>query len=276
MLFVRDFLADQRVLRSPSGPESPVVSVILPTWRRHADGLLARAVGSVLSQSFRDLELIVVDDGSTDGSRDFLLARQAEDPRLVYVRHDLNSGLPALRVNEGIELARGRYIAFQLDGDEWLEGGLAALLERARELTGPAVVFGQTELALPDGGTRVLPGVDVNLITLSYENRIANNSVLIPRELLDLCGLYDCHVGMRRFCDWDLWIRLARRAPFAAVDRRVSRAAVAADPGSIGDPVPSDHPLFRYLQAIPRDHLLRAWGDGGTGRSTPSGWARWR
>lgn len=263
MLFVRDFLADQRILRRPEAPENPTVSVVLPTWRRHAGGLLARAVESVLSQSFQDLELIVVDDGSTDGSRDFLLALQAEDPRLVYVRHDLNCGLPALRVNEGIELARGPYIAFQFDDDEWLEGGLEALVKRARELTGPAVVFGQAELALPDGGTQVLPGVEVNLITLSYQNRIANNSVLIPRELLDLCGLYDCHVGMRRFCDWDLWIRLARRAPFAAVDRRVSRANAATDAGSIGVSVPADHPLFRYLQAIPRDHLLRlaSWRD---------------
>lgn len=263
MLFARDFLADQRVFRRPGAPERPSVSVVLPTYRRCAGGLLGRAVESVLSQSFQDLELIVVDDGSTDGSRDFLLARQAEDPRLVYVRHDVNCGLPALRVNEGIELARGRFLAFQFDDDEWLEGGLEGLVERARELAEPAVVFGQAELVPPEGGTRVLPGVDVNLLTLSYENRIANNSVLLPRELLELCGLYDCHVGMRRFCDWDLWIRLARRASFQAVDRRVSRANVAADAGSIGVSVPADHPLFRYLQAIPRDHLLRpaSWRD---------------
>jgi glycosyltransferase involved in cell wall biosynthesis len=263
MLFARDFLADQRVFRRPGAPERPTVSVVLPTWRRHAGGLLARAVGSVLSQSFQDLELIVVDDGSTDGSRDFLLARQAEDPRLVYVRHDLNCGLPALRVNEGIELARGRYIAFQFDDDEWVQGALEGLVERAESCAEPAVVFGRAELAMPDGEIRTLPDVEVNLLTLSYQNRIANNSVLLPRGLLDLCGLYDCHVGMRRFCDWDLWFRLARRAPFVAADRLVGRAYVAADAGSIGASVPADVPLFRYLNAIPRDHLLRppSWRD---------------
>ncbi|MEA2604229.1 MAG: hypothetical protein QOF89_5221 [Acidobacteriota bacterium] len=262
MLFARDFLADQRVFRAAAAPESPAVSVVLPTWRRHQGGLLRRAVESVLAQSFGDLELIAVDDGSTDGSHEYLLAVQAADPRLVYVRHELNSGLPALRVNEGIELARGRFIAFQFDDDEWLEGALAALVERAWSLAEPAVVFGSAVLVMPGGEEQVLPnipnvpGIEVNLLTLSYQNRIANNSVLIPRELLDLCGLYDCHVGMRRFCDWDLWIRLARRAPFVPVERRVSRAHVATDSGSIGASVLSDLPLFRYLNAIPRDPLL--------------------
>ena len=106
MLFVRDFLTDQRVFRASGAPERPAVSVILPTWRRCAGGLLQRAVGSVLSQGLGDLELIVVDDGSTDGTADLLAEIQAADARLVHVRHELNCGLPALRVNEGIELAR--------------------------------------------------------------------------------------------------------------------------------------------------------------------------
>ena len=256
MLFVRDFLADQRVFRAAGAPESPAVSVVLPTWRRHQGGLLRRAVESVLGQSFGDLELIAVDDGSTDGTRDFLLATQAADPRLVYVRHELNSGLPALRVNEGIELARGRYLAFQFDDDEWLDGALEALVERARSLAEPAVVFGSAVLSTRGGEELVLPDVEVNLLTLSYQNRIANNSVMVPRALLDLCGLYDCHVGMRRFCDWDLWLRIARRAQLVHVDQRVSRANVAEDSNSIGASVPADLPLFRYLNATPRDHLL--------------------
>src|ERR1700712_2432173 len=117
MLLVRDLLADQRVFRPSGAPEAPEVSVVLPTFHRNASGLLRRALESVLSQSFADFELIVVDDGSTDGSRELILAAQAADPRIVYVRHGLNCGLPALRVNEGIELARGRHVAFQFDDD---------------------------------------------------------------------------------------------------------------------------------------------------------------
>ena len=256
MLFVRDFLADQRVFRAPAAPDHPTVSVILPTWRRCEGGFLRRAVESVLTQSFGDLELIVVDDGSTDGSRDLLLGVQAADPRLVHVRHEINSGLPALRVNEGIELARGRYLAFQFDDDEWLEGALEALVEGAERCPEPSLVFGSAVLAIPDREEQILPNVEVNLLTLSYQNRIANNSVLLPRPLLDRYGLYDPHLGMRRLCDWDLWLRLVRHAPCVALDRRVSRVNVAADPESIGSSAPADVPLFRYLNAIPRDHLL--------------------
>src|SRR3954454_7497887 len=256
MLFARDFLADQRVFRAPGAPERPAVSVVLPTWRRRAGGLLQRAIASVLSQGFGDLELIVVDDGSTDGTADLLAEMQAADPRLVHVRHELNCGLPALRVNEGIELARGRFVAFQFDDDEWLEGALEALVAGAREAAEPALVCGGSPVGGPRDEERELPGIEVTLLTLSFQNRIANNAALLPRASFEICGLYDPHVGMRRFCDWDLWIRCAHRLPIVTVDRRVSKAYVAADDGAIGVTVPADQPLFRYLSAIPRDPLL--------------------
>ncbi len=246
MLFVRDFLADQRVCRAPGAPERPAVSVVLPA-RRRAESL-RDAVESVLAQSYGDLELIVVDDGSTGGSRDLLAETQAADPRLVHVRHELDCGLPALRANEGIELARGRWIAFQSDDGEWLAGALEALVAAARESAEPAVVFGSSLLVGPGDEERVLPDAEVNLLTLSYQNRIAGNAVLLPRAAFELCGLYDPHVGMRRFHDWDLWLRCSQRLPFVAVERRVSRRRAA--------PEPADAPLFRYLSAIPRDRLL--------------------
>jgi glycosyltransferase involved in cell wall biosynthesis len=259
MLFVRDLLADQQVFRRAAAPAAPEVSIVLPTYHRNAGGGLRRALESVLSQSFTDLELIVVDDGSTDGSRDLVLAVQAADPRVVYVRHDLNCGLPALRVNEGIELARGRFVAFQFDDDEWLEGALEALVERARSTDagdGPAVVFGAARLESASGWSRELPDAPVHLLTLSFENRLANNAVLVPRELFDRHGMYDPHVGMRRLCDWDLWLRLTRHAPFLGIERRVSTVTVASDAVSLGVTVPFELPLFRLLQSIPRDALL--------------------
>jgi len=106
MIRAGDFLGDQSVRRREGAPESPAVSVILPTYRRREGSLLERAIRSVLGQTFGDLELIVVVDGSNDGS-DLIRSLQTEDPRLVHVRHEANCGLPALRVDEGIELARG-------------------------------------------------------------------------------------------------------------------------------------------------------------------------
>src|SRR5437660_7446313 len=194
MLRVQDYLKDQHVFRSDSAPLSPAVSVVLPTYARFASGRLARAITSVLSQSFTDLELIIVDDGSTDGTREFIQQRLAVDPRVVHVRHELNSGLPAVRANEGIELARGRYLAFQFDDDTWRPGGLAALVEAVQRQPGPAVVVGRCLAKTPHKSLNV-PDGPIDLPHLFKGNSIANNSVIFPRSLIESCGMLDCHIA---------------------------------------------------------------------------------
>ena len=91
---------------------SPKVSVIIPVYNREA--YLGPAIESVLAQTFADFEVVVVDDGSTDRSRD--VARTYRDARVRLLCHDRNMGLPTTR-NAGIDAARGRYIAF-LDSDD--------------------------------------------------------------------------------------------------------------------------------------------------------------
>ena len=93
----------------------PVVSVICPVY--NAEKYLARAVKSVLAQSFEDFELILVDDGSTDGSGELCAAFAAEDKR-VRVIHQANGGVSRAR-NAGIDSARGEYIAF-IDSDDYV------------------------------------------------------------------------------------------------------------------------------------------------------------
>ena len=89
------------------------VSVIVPV--RNAEDSLHRCVQSVLNQTYSDFELIIIDDGSTDGTA--LIAREFNDPRIVWVTNTTNVGIvPTL--NRGIKLARGRYIA-RLDSDDW-------------------------------------------------------------------------------------------------------------------------------------------------------------
>ncbi len=263
MVYVRDYLGDQQVIRPERALAQPTVSVVLPTWRRYATGRLQRALDTVLDQSFRDLELIVVDDGSTDGTWDYLRERQARDPRIVLIRHERNSGLPAIRVNEGIELSRGRYIAFQGDDDEWLEGALEMLVARAKGLSEPAVVCGEALLVFTDGREDRCPGVPLDVRYLFRQNRIANTSVLVPRSALERFGLYDCHIAMRRVCDWDLWLRLVRHVPFVAVGGLVARVNVGSDANSLGLTTPYDIPLVRFLMALPRNELLslERWRD---------------
>jgi glycosyltransferase involved in cell wall biosynthesis len=256
---VETFLTDQQVARSPRAPARPLISVVLPTYARGRDGLLERAIRSVLSQEFEDLELIVVDDGSKDGSERLIKAAADCDPRLVHVRHERNSGLPALRVNEGIELARGEYLAFQFDDDAWQPRALASLLEAAKRQKEPSVIVGRSRLTAPNGEW-TLPLVDLTLVTLYEQNRLANNSVLFPRQLVERHGMFDCHIGMRRLCDWDLWLRLLRHIPFVVIDEVISEV-VEGNPGAIGKTVPWDLSLFRFLHGISRNERL-----------TPSRW----
>ena len=96
------------------------VSAIITTHNR-AD-LLLRAVESVLSQTFTDYEVIVVDDGSTDHTQKVMATQR--DPRIRYLRHETAVGPCAAR-NTGIDNARGEYVAFLDDDDEWLPGKLA-------------------------------------------------------------------------------------------------------------------------------------------------------
>ena len=106
---------------------TPLVSVVLPTYNRA--NLLERSIGSVLRQSVSDLELLVVDDGSDDDTRDVVAAM--DDGRIRYLRRE-NGGVAAAR-NTGIWAARGRYLAFQDSDDEWLLGKL----ERQLATLGP-------------------------------------------------------------------------------------------------------------------------------------------
>src|SRR5262249_54050433 len=103
---------------------SPLVSVVLTTFNRAT--LLPRAIDSVLGQTFDSFELIVVDDGSTDGTGGVLAG--CTDPRVSVVRHRENQGLSEAR-NTGSRKARGTFVCFHDDDDEWMKDKLAVQLE---------------------------------------------------------------------------------------------------------------------------------------------------
>lgn len=261
MILIRDFLADQKILISPDANPSPTVSVVLPTYRRFKEGFLERSIKSVLAQKFEDFELLVIDDGSTDGSYDLVENFRARDPRVIHVRHEQNSGIHTVRLNEGIDLARGKYIAFQFDDDLWRENALQDLVGEIQRHAEPVLVLGR---ALFHGklGQGILPRQPVDIVSLYEINRFANNSVLFPRSLVETYGMYDPHIGMRRLCDWDLWLRLIKHIPFITLDEVISEV-FEGNVGAIGVTVPWDMALFRYLHSIPRDHLLtpEQWQD---------------
>lgn len=102
-------------------PHRPLVSVIMASY--NTASYLHEAIGSVISQTFQDWELIIIDDCSTDDSHRVALDYAAEDSRIQPLKLGTNSG-PAVARNEGIRVARGRYIAFLDSDDVWLQNKL--------------------------------------------------------------------------------------------------------------------------------------------------------
>jgi len=107
----------------------PVVSVIIPTYNRV--NTIQRAINSVLKQTYKNFELIIVDDGSTDNTENVIL--RENDDRIVFLKHDTNKGGSAAR-NTGISHAKGKYIAFLDSDDEWCPEKLKKQVEALDKL----------------------------------------------------------------------------------------------------------------------------------------------
>lgn len=124
----------------------PEISVIIPSYNRAP--LLGRAIASVQAQDFKDMEILIVDDGSKDNTLDVVADLQRDDPRIRLVQHSKNRGEAAAR-NTGLREASGRFIAFLDSDDSWMEGILhrqhAALEEAGAGVA--AVVTGYIAVA---------------------------------------------------------------------------------------------------------------------------------
>ena len=110
--------------------EKPLVSVIIPTYNRA--NLIGRAIQSVLDQTYRNIEIIVVDDASNDNTEE--IVTKFRNKNVVYIRHDRNKGGGAAR-NAGIIASSGQYIAFLDDDDEWLNDKLEKQVQTIKTLS---------------------------------------------------------------------------------------------------------------------------------------------
>ncbi len=129
------------------GINNPKISVIIPVY--NVEKYLERCIESVISQTLRDIEIIIINDGSTDNSYSIINKFAEVDDRIRVFSHD-NIGLGPTR-NRGIEVATGEYLAF-VDSDDWLvKGGLELLYKRAIE-TNADIVEGETSIFFEDTG----------------------------------------------------------------------------------------------------------------------------
>lgn len=200
------------------GSDSPVdVSIVIPAYNQGR--FLGQAIESALGQQLTSIEVIVIDDGSTDETP--TVAASFDDQRLRYVRQD-NQGLSGAR-NTGLAHARAERVAF-LDADDRLQpSGLVTLLARLESDGDADMVVGAVERIDASGqrlGSVLGPPGSLTLADLVLGNRFAPSGVLVRKAWIDRARGFDRSLNACE--DWDLWLRLLR----LGCRLRVTRAVV--------------------------------------------------
>ena len=194
----------------------PRVSIIIPTYNRA--NFLGEALSSALGQDYQDLEVIVIDDGSTDETKKVLAT--FKDQRLICV-HQENAGRSPTR-NRAIAMARGEYITF-LDSDDYYlpskVGTQVAFLD-ANPQFGMAYMSGfcvdDDRCAIDFTYRASLTGRLYPQVAFFRPHTITLPNVMVRREILEQVGGFD--EAMQRFEDTDLWRRISKMTPIAGID----------------------------------------------------------
>ena len=193
--------------------DAAIVSVVIPTFNHAA--FLPAAIKSALDQDFADLEIIVVDDGSTDETR--AIAAGYGD-RVQYLWQE-NAGLSAAR-NAGIRAARGQFVALLDADDVWLPDFLSTVMGRWRDDPGLGAVYtgfysiDQEGHRLPQVSTSTVPAEELYDRLLDGEFFVPS-AVVTRRDCFDRVGFFD--EALRGSEDWDMWLRVSREYRMAGL-----------------------------------------------------------
>jgi glycosyltransferase involved in cell wall biosynthesis len=213
--------------------ENPLVSVVLPTHNR--DHIIEISVRSVLAQTYKNLEVIIIDDASTDRTQDII--RDINDKRLKYVQLRDNIGASAAR-NKGIDLASGEFIAFQDSDVIWLptkiENQIRTYHDLERTYDNVQGCFCRLVKIKTGNLSSVIP-TEKNLRNLRSDyhrlllqhNIVDTPTLIVKRELLHSLGGFDTTLSTDE--DWDLALRLTKKHRIAFTDEILVVSTTSSD-----------------------------------------------
>lgn len=190
-----------------------MISIIIPTYNR--EKTIYRSVMSVLNQTYKDLEVVIIDDCSSDRTEEMIKALQKKDNRIRYYRLDKNSGACAAR-NIGIDLAKGEYIAFQDSDDEWLPQKLEVQMKKM--LSNKACISFCKFKRFSSKGIEIFPNLTEGFISrrdLLRESIISTQTILGKKECFENIRF---DPQMPRMQDYDIVIRLSEKYHFYFID----------------------------------------------------------
>jgi glycosyltransferase involved in cell wall biosynthesis len=239
---------------------APTLSIVIPAY--NVEEFVAEAIHSALSQTFRDLEVVVVNDGSID--RTAAIVSAMTDPRIRLISKP-NGGLSSAR-NAGIAAARGRYIGLLDADDRWLPAKAARHIEAMDRDPTIAVTFSQSayidEAGRRTGQLLATRLAEPGLHDLIRYNHLGNGSTpVVRKDALEAVGLFD--EKLRAGEDYDIWIRMLHRriGRIVLVDEvlteyRVRTVSLSAEPGILVPNGEAAHAkLRRELTDVP-SHVL--------------------
>lgn len=191
--------------------ERSLISVVVPAWR--AEKTLAATLDSILSQTWRELEVLIVDDASPDGTLALAQSYAAKDPRVRVIAQEKNGGVSKAR-NRGVREARGEWIAFLDSDDLWMPEKLERQMALAAQHPEAGLFFTGSAFISEDdhkyGYTLSVPE-RVNYRRLLGQNVISCSSVLVRRELMERFPMGNDAIHE----DFAVWLKILREEPWA-------------------------------------------------------------
>jgi len=246
-----------------------LVSIVIPVY--NGARYVALAIESALAQDYPRVEVVVVNDGSTDEGR----TRQAVEPFLSRVRYFAKpNGGVASALNFGIGEAGGEYVSWLSHDDLYRPDKISRQMARMAELDGDAILYSDFQIIDQNGEkgcvVRMPPSDPYNFrYVLTLQNFLHGCTLLIPRRCLEQAGAFD--ERLRTTQDYDLWFRLAERYPFWHLPEPLVFSRQHAEQGThrMRDTVllECNQLLIRFLDRLTGDELRR-----GSGRSVTGGY----
>jgi len=227
----------------------PLVSVVMPVY--NSEKYLRRAIESVLCQSYKNYEFIIVDDGSTDGSIDII--NEYRD-KIVYF-FQKNAGASAAR-NKGIEISKGELIAFLDSDDLWYPDKLKIQVDVYQHYPDASIIHTEVDKQKLFNGYLPINQQDLNPRIKSFSEvfqhtNLKTPSVMIPRLVFDRVGLFDTNLPTAE--DKDLFLRCSYQQQVVYIPAKLAYCSVF--PGSLCDDLRSYHDnlkvIDRFLELNP-------------------------
>jgi glycosyltransferase involved in cell wall biosynthesis len=197
---------------------NPIISVIIPTYNRAH--LLPRSIESVLNQTYKDFELIIVDDGSNDNTDEVVNKYIKKDNRIKYIKFEKNKGGNVAR-NAGINHSRGEYIAFLDSDDEWLSKKLERQISvfHKSKIENLGLVYCGSYAIKEKKIQKIFPYRKGEVFEDLLKTNIiigGGSGVIIKKTCFENCGKFDENIILRYggSQEYEMWIRIAKKYNF--------------------------------------------------------------